>query len=133
MGDRITISFKLTSISNGLVLSVWLVEFCFLNRAIQRRLFVASHFVVWTSYPTAIPIATVIKPKADKNKDPKFIGIREANSARMSSSESDRFFAFTTLAMQSINPVMPSKDRAAPVKTIPDITAFLAIQIEPAL
>jgi len=28
---------------------------------------------------------------------------------------------------------MPSKDRAAPVKTIPDMTAFLAIQIEPAL
>ena len=110
------------------------MEFCFLKRATRRRLFFASHFVVWTtSYPTAMPIATVIKPKADKNKDPKFIGIREANSARKSSSESDRFFAFTTLAMQSINPTMPSKDRAAPVKTIPDMPAFLSIQIEPAL
>ena len=113
---------------------VCLVEFCFLRRATRRCLFFASNFEVWTtSYPTAMPIVTVIKPKADKNKDPKFIGIREANSARKSSSESDRFFVFTTLAMQSINPIMPSKDRAAPVKTIPDMTAFLAIQIEPAV
>jgi hypothetical protein len=113
--------------SNGLFQAVCLVEYCFLNGAIRRRLFCAFYFVIWTSYPTAIPIATVIKPTVDKNKDPKFTGIREANSARMSSSESDRFFAFTILAMQSVNPMMPSKDRAAPVKTIPDMTAFLAI------
>ena len=61
------------------------------------------------------------------------MGITAVNSARISSSESDRFFAFTTFAMQSINPIMPSKDRVAPVKTIPDMAVFLAIQIEPAV
>ena len=63
-----------------------------------------------------IPTTTVIKPSADKNKDPRLSGKTLLMASRNASSFSAFFFALVTVRIHSSKPVRPTADIAVPAQ-----------------